>query len=119
MAQIEEIQSAVTDYVRAYIDALKSKKLTYETIGQRLGVTKAQVQYVHKPEKYGVRTVGPKMELNAATLLHGGSIDGLRSAALAWSKGVKILVPDGEGGVLELVRTVSPSSAPPAFGDAS
>lgn len=115
MAQIDEIQSAVTDYVRCFIEALRSKKLSYEAIGQRLGVTKAQVQYIHKPEKYGVRSVGPKLELNAALLMHGGSIDALRAAALAWTKGVRTLVPDGDGGVLELVREpVSPSSAPPA-----
>jgi hypothetical protein len=118
MVEHQEIQAAVTEYVRSYIEALRRRDLSYSKIGQRIGMSKAQVQYIHRPDKYGPRLVGSAMETEVANRLHRGSIDELRASAFALVKGASLLVQDG---VEEVVVSPlaeedrkQPSSVPPA-----
>lgn len=80
------VQSAVTEYVRAFIRSKREPvgdgpPLPWTKIGELLGVSHVWPQQLNNPEKYGVRHVGPEVELRVARILHGGSIDALRRAA--------------------------------------
>lgn len=70
------------------------------------------VLHLDQPEKYGVRVVGPELEMRLAEILHGGSIDSLRKAALHVASGGTVVVEGPVGEALELSRGSKPPSAP-------
>lgn len=78
------IQDAVTEYVRDWILGCKRRDMSYRAIAERLEVTHAWVIQIAQPEKYGHRSAGPELELALARILHDGSIDSLRKAALSF-----------------------------------
>lgn len=101
MSDYTAVQGAVTEYVRDYISALKRRGESYEKIGERLGCSHVWVMHLAQPEKYGKRMVGADLEHKLAELLHGGSVDALRRAALHLANGGTVTNED-EGGVLEI-----------------
>ena len=101
MNDFARISAAVTEYVRDYIRALRRRKLSYQKIGQRLQISHVWVMQLDKPQQYGKRNAGPELEYRLAELLHGGSIDALRKAALHLASGGNVVV-EHDGMPLEL-----------------
>ena len=93
------VRSAVTDYARAFVAARRNAtpKVSYAKIAAELDCSDTWVKYLANPKKYGERYVGPEIEHKLAELLHGGSIDGLRRAALHRSQGGGVLVETTAG----------------------
>ncbi len=114
MPGYEKIQAAVTEYVRDYIRAQRRRNASYKAIGEALGVSHVWAMQLDQPEKYGTRTVGPELELRMADLLHGGSVDALRKAALTVASGGAVVVERPGEHPLELTRAAVPPSVPPA-----
>jgi hypothetical protein len=120
VSDFNEVRSAVTEYVRAYIRALVRRGMSYAAIGKELGCTHAYVSQLDNPDKYPNSRIGPEVEHRLAELLHGGSVDGLRRAALLMQGGVPVVAKDSATGkILELPASsehetrLSPSSVPP------
>jgi hypothetical protein len=111
VSDFEQVRSAVSDYVRDYIRALRRRKISYAKIGERLGVSHVWVMQLDKPEEYGRRTVGAEVEHRLADLLHGGSIDALRRAALHLGAGGNVVVEES-GEPLEVSHTPERRSHP-------
>lgn len=110
----EQIQTAVTEYVRDYIRAQRRRQMSYKAIGDALGVSHVWAMQLDQPEKYGPRTVGPELELRVADLLHGGSVDALRRAALTVASGGAVVVERPGEHPLELTRASEPPVPPAA-----
>lgn len=92
VSDFERVREAVSDYARDYIRALRHRGNSFERIGDELQVSHVYVQQLLKTEKYGRRKVGPKLEQRLADLLHGGSVEALRRAALHLASGVIVIV---------------------------
>jgi hypothetical protein len=101
MSDYRVVQDAVTEYVRDYVAALRRRGESYERIGERLGCSHVWIMHLSQPEKYGKRRVGADIEHKLAELLHGGSVDALRRAALSLSEGGTV-TNEHEGSSLEL-----------------
>lgn len=101
MSDYAAVQLAVTEYARDYITSLIRRGLTYQKIGERLGCSHVWVMHLSNPGKYGQRLAGPDLEHNLAQLLHGGSVDALRRAALHLASGGAVVNED-ESGTVEL-----------------
>lgn len=109
MADFDQIQDAVREYARDYIRAQRARKRSYKDIGDQLGVTHVWVMALEKGEVTGKKGAGGKVEHRLAELLHGGSIDSLRKAALAVASGGRVVV-EVDGEPVELTRVGPPSS---------
>jgi hypothetical protein len=107
MTDFETIQNAVREYARDYIRAQRARKRSYAEIAAQLDVTHVWVMQLEKGEATGKRGAGGKVEHRLAELLHGGSIDSLRKAALAVASGCAVTV-EVEGEALELARVGQP-----------
>lgn len=96
LADYNAIQSALTVYARAYIEALRAQvpQPSFEAIAKRLSCSKAWVQQLHNTAKYGDRTVGAETVHTLAELHHGGSIDALRGAAKNLAAGGTVVVEE-------------------------
>jgi hypothetical protein len=101
MSDYAAVRTAVTEYARDYIAALKRRGESYAEIGKRLRCSHVWVMQLAQPEKYGDRNAGADVEHRLAELLHGGSIDALRRAALHLAAGGTVTNED-EGGVIEI-----------------
>lgn len=110
MATFEEIQDAVREYARDYIRAQRARNRSYADIANQLGVTHVWVMALEKETgASGKKGAGGKLEHRLAELLHGGSIDSLRKAALAVASGGRVVV-EVSGEPVELTRVGPPSS---------
>lgn len=96
VADYNAIQAAVTEYARAYILALRAlePRPSYETIAELLDCSKAWVQQLNNPAKYGTRGAGPETEHALAVRHHGGSVDALRAAALNLIAGGSLVIEE-------------------------
>lgn len=104
------MQLAVTEYARDYIASLMRRGWTLQRIGDRLGCSHVWVLHLSQPDKYGTRLVGADLEHRLAHLLHGGSIDALRRAALHLASGAMISNED-ETGLTEFEPSPTPDPA--------
>jgi len=118
----DSVQSAVTEYVRDYISALIRRDMSYREIAERLHCSHVWVMSIHQPETYGPKKVGADLEHRVAELVHGGSIDRLRDAALHYANGVAVANQDKSGPIelgdgpdtnSKVVVPVRSSSTPP------
>jgi ribosome-binding protein aMBF1 (putative translation factor) len=111
VASFDEIQRAVLEYARDYIRAQKSRGRSLRDIAAQLDVTHVWVKAIESDDAKGSKTAGSKVEHRLAEILHGGSIDALRRAALTVASGGTVVVESG-GEKVELTRpTRSPTSA--------
>ena len=104
MPNYADIEVAVADYVRAYVRALREHGTSWQAIGRVLGTSHVWPQQILNTEKYGKRNPGPEIEHRVAQILHGGSVDALRRAAVNLAAGGGVIVQDTEGVPLELAR---------------
>jgi hypothetical protein len=98
-----DVHDAVTEYIRDYIASLKRRNHSYHQIAERLGCSHVWVIHLDQPTKYGRRRAGADIEHKVAELLHGGSVDALRRAALSLTGGATVVNED-ESGPFELRR---------------
>jgi hypothetical protein len=94
----EDVRTALTEYVRAYIRALLARKYNYTEIGKALNCSHAYVSQLHTPEKYPNAKIGHEVEHRLAEVLHGGSIDALRKAAELVHMGGVVIAQDATTG---------------------
>lgn len=98
VSNYEDVRGEITRYAREYIRWCRSRKgMSYAEIGRRLGVSHSWVKQLDGDE-HDVKKIGPDVELALASLLHGGSIDGLRVAAHILATGDFIHVQDRVSG---------------------
>lgn len=90
----EQIQRAVRDYCRDYIRAQRERGRSYHEIARRLEVSHVWILRLAKGEENGSRGAGGKIEHQLAQVLHGGSIDELRRAALNVQLGGLVILED-------------------------
>jgi len=105
----EQIQDAVREYARDYIRAQRARHRSYADIAKQLDVTHVWVMALEKGEATGKKGAGGKVEHRLAELLHGGSVDSLRKAALAVASGGRVVV-EVAGEPVEFSRVGPPSS---------
>lgn len=104
-------RAAVTEYMRDFIRAQLRRKRKPAEIAKQLGITRTYVIQLSEPEKYGAaRLIGPEPEFRLAGLLHGGSIDALRKAALHVAAGGITIVEDS-GQAVEIASDSSDAVA--------
>lgn len=103
----------MTEYVRDYIQACRRRGETWERIGVRLGVSHVWALQLSDPKKYGDRDAGGDVEDALAGILHAGSVDALRRAALSFSaehgRRVDVIVEPAESAPAD-----EPKQLPPA-----
>lgn len=113
MPTFEQIQAAVRDYCRDYIRAQRERGRSYAEIARQLDVTHVWILQLDKGELpdgkpggkgTGARAAGGKIEHQLAQVLHGGSIDELRRAALNVALGGLVVLEDS-GQPVEVTRT--------------
>jgi hypothetical protein len=93
-----KIRVAVTEYVRDYIRNLVRRDWSYQQIADTLLCSRSYVSQLDAPDKYPNAKVGDEVEYRVAELLHGGSVDALRRAALFMQAGGAVLTRDGLSG---------------------
>lgn len=83
----EWVKEAIAAYIRAYVRRRVASGETKRSIGLSLGFKGGHRinQYVD-PEKYGSTGVSAETQARVAELLHGGSLDALRQAAIAFAQ---------------------------------
>lgn len=82
----EWVKEAVAAYIKAYVRRRVEAGESKRDIGLSLGFKGGQRinQYVD-PKKYGAAGVSVDTQMRVAELLHGGSLDALREAAIAFA----------------------------------
>jgi hypothetical protein len=83
------IQSAVREYCRGYIRRLRELGRSYQDIADELGVSHVWVMGLEKGKNVGT---GGRVEYQIACTVHGGSVDGLRQAAMNVYAGGRVIV---------------------------
>lgn len=107
----ETIQAAVREYCRDFIRAQRGRGRSYTEIAKQLGVTHGWIIALEKGEASGTRGAGGKIEHQLAQLLHGGSVDNLRIAALNVRLGGLVVVEDN-GLPVDITRPEPPNPRP-------
>lgn len=110
MTEFEEIQAAVLEYARDYIRSQKARGRSLRQIAEQLGVTHVWVKEIESGTSAGSKTAGGKVEHRLAEILHGGSVDALRRAAMTVASGGTVIA-ESDGKALELSR---PTRTPPS-----
>lgn len=112
MPSFEAIQAAVQDYCRDYVRAQRERGRSFNEIAKQLGVTHVWVIQLDKGAAAGGKSAGGKVEHQLAQLLHGGSIDQLRRAALNVKSGGLVVIEDS-GQAVEISRPEPPPTPRP------